>query len=186
MIEHISPVGTLALATTCALIVKKALVELLKLPFRVIYVLFSRLAELLGCDKVDKGSIQVPTFYAPRTTDPDFFWIRITTIIVATFFGGIHCAGWNFPFPSHAELIIWRVCSLIIVIYPWTFVPLLLGGFMGSYTIAAKVYTTVILCGTVIYILARLTLLVEALTALRHLPPGAYTEVEWTTLLLHM
>ena len=29
---------------------------------------------------------------------------------------GIHCAGWNFPFPSHAELIIWRVSCLIIVI----------------------------------------------------------------------
>ena len=186
MITHIPPVGTIALATTCALIVKKALVELLKLPFRVIYVLFSRLADLLGCD-VDKGSIQVPTFYVPLdlARDPEIFWIRITTIIVATFFGGIHCAGWNFPFPSHAELII-CVSSLIIVIYPWTFVPLILKGFMESYTIAAKVYTTVTLYGTVIYVLARLTLLVEALTALRDLPPEAYTQVEWTTLLLHM
>ena len=42
------------------------------------------------------------------------------------------------------------------------------------------------LLGIVFYVLARLTLFVEALTALRYLPPGAYAVVEWTALLLHM
>ncbi|EDQ99279.1 uncharacterized protein LACBIDRAFT_316764 [Laccaria bicolor S238N-H82] len=177
---------TITLATTCALFVKKALVELLLLPFRAILVILLRFQDFHRCDMVDEDAIRVPTFYAPANDDHGFFRVRITTLIVATIFGGIHCAGWNFPFPSHAELIIWRVSSLIIVIVPWTFVPLLVTGFMGIDTIATKVYTMVSYSGAVIYVLARLTLFVEALTALRHLPPGAYAVVEWTALLLHM
>ena len=42
------------------------------------------------------------------------------------------------------------------------------------------------LSSIVIYVLARLTLFVEAFTALRHLPPGAYAVVKWTSFLLHM
>ena len=175
-----------AAATTYALLVKKALVELLKLPFRVIKVLFSRLGELQSCNMVDEGAISVPTFYAPPNEEHEFFQICMTTAIVATLFGGVHCAGWNFPFPSHAELIIWRVSSLIIVIVPCTFVPLLVAEVMRIATFAVIVNALLSLLGVVIYVLARLALFVEALTTLRHLPPGAYAAVKWTDLLLHM
>ena len=175
-----------AAATTYALIVKKALVGLLKLPFRMITVLFSRLGDLHSCNTVDEGAISVPTFYAHRNEDQESFQIRITTVIVATLFGGVHCAGWNFPFPSHPELIIWRVSSLIIVIVPCTFVPLLVGELMEIATFPIMVNALLSLLGVVIYFLARLALFVEALTTLRHLPPGAYAAVKWTDLLLHM
>ena len=191
MMERILTVGTITLATTCALLVMKALLDLLKLPYRAIYVLFSRLGDLLGCDTFDGDAICVPTFYASPIVDRGVIGMGITTMIVATLFGGIHCTGWNFPFPSYAELIIWRVSSLIIVIVPCTFLPLLVVVFMEedpntTTDIIIMVNVGLFLFGIVIYVLARLTLFVQAFIALRHLPLGAYAVVKWTTLLLHM
>ena len=188
--ERISTVGTV---TVCALQVKTALMELLKFPARTLEVLNDRGADILASDDVSGGAIRVPTFYASSTPNAVNLVVRRLTSIVALLFGGIHCAGWNFPFPSHAELIIWRVSSLIILIVPCigaltdvmfetddhichkfvneTIVMVLIFGFFLS---------------TPIYGLARLTLFVEAFLALRHLPPGAYSAVDWTALLLHM
>lgn len=33
-------------------------------------------------------------------------------------FGGLHCLAWNSPFPTRAELIIWRVCSVATTCLP--------------------------------------------------------------------
>ena len=148
--------------------------------------------DIVGSTDVEEGALQVPTFYALGTADE---WVRRLASIVAILFGGIHCAGWNFPFPSHAELIIWRVSSLIILIVPCI-------GALADVILNIDVIRLTYVHGTVetigivlfsgfyfstpIYGLARLTLLVEAFIALRHLPPGAYAVVEWTALLLHI
>ena len=168
----------------CALLAKTALVELLKLPFRMIGVLFSTIDDLTSCKVVDKDAIRVPTFYALSNQSSKGLRFFVT-IIVAMLFGGIHCAAWNFPFPSHAELIIWRVCSLIIVVVPGTLVSMIVALALDMDTIF-KINVVLSVFGIVIYVLARLTLLVEAFIALRHLPPGAYAVVKWTALLLHM
>ena len=187
MIDHILTVGTITLATTCALLVKNALVELPLLPFRAIEVMCYKFNDFRNCDTVDEDAIQVPTFYAPPLKEVNrFFWVRITAIIVAALFGGIHCAGWNFPFPSHAELMIWRLSSLAIIIVPCTFVPTIVERFMGIDTITTAANIFLLAFGIGIYVVARLILFVEALTSLRHLPPGAYAAVEWTAFLLHM
>ncbi|KIJ94277.1 hypothetical protein K443DRAFT_110726 [Laccaria amethystina LaAM-08-1] len=175
--------GVVTLPHTCALLVKQALVGIPMLLLMVVLGLFSRMWDLHNCYGVNGGAIRVPTFYAPPIDHYEIFWVDVTSVVVATLFGSIHCAGWNFSFPSHAELIIWRVSSLIIVIVPCTF-------FLPPLVIRIKrpveVDTMLYGLGIVIYVLARLILLVEALTSLRHLPPGAYTVVEWTALLLHM
>jgi hypothetical protein len=36
-------------------------------------------------------------------------WLAIATLV----FGGIHIAAWNFDFPTPAERILWRVCSIL-------------------------------------------------------------------------
>lgn len=49
-----------------------------------------------------------------------FFRVRSVstlTLSVGLFyaiFGGIHCAAWNFPFPTDAERLPWRACSIIM------------------------------------------------------------------------
>ena len=162
--------------------------ELLTFTFRMMDVLFIRGLNMLGFLMITEGAIRVPMFYAypnQNTTN----WMAITpTLIVAMLFGGIHCTGWNFPFPSHAELIIWRVSSLIILIVPWIGVLVAVEAVMDDIipNIIQGTTMVILVFGLAIYVLARLTLFVVAFIALRHLPPGAYAVVEWTALLLHM
>jgi hypothetical protein len=33
-----------------------------------------------------------------------------------SFFGGLHCIGWNFKFPTYSEQILWRGTSLVITV----------------------------------------------------------------------
>ena len=160
--------------------------------------LLNRGTDILQSNNVNWPPIQVPTFYAPDGTH-DKWPVRRLTSIVAILFGGIHCAGWNFPFPSHAELIMWRVSSLIILVVPGIGLladviyeaPVICCADVVYFyhvkeTIIARALLRVLFLSTPIYGLARLTLFVEAFIALRHLPPGAYAVVEWTALLLHI
>jgi len=39
-------------------------------------------------------------------------------IVLATTFGGIHCAGWNLPFPTYPEQKLWRIASLALTVIP--------------------------------------------------------------------
>ena len=182
LIPHIKErILTVDPAIACAL-----LVELVKFPFRMFHVLVLRGADIFDAHDIDKDAIRVPTFYAHPKLDRTEQTLITLTSIVAMLFGGIHCAGWNLPFPSHAELIIWRVSSLIILIVPCT--SMLTMRFMGMDVpdIIVWILGSAFFFGLVIYALARLTLFVEAFITLRHLPLGAYSVVEWTALLLHM
>jgi len=38
----------------------------------------------------------------------------IILFILTLLYASIHLTGWNFHFPSHAEMILWRVCSAIV------------------------------------------------------------------------
>ncbi|KDR74667.1 hypothetical protein GALMADRAFT_70554 [Galerina marginata CBS 339.88] len=108
-------------------------------------------------------------------------------------FGVIHCAGWNFAFPSVIELNIWRFSSGIITAAAAIGVMNVLFSFLKRY------YTTNSLVSRFrdvlrwltlpmvpLYILARLTLLVEALISLRDLPQLALAGVKWTSFIPHV
>jgi len=59
----------------------------------------------------------VPTFYVPRHRYPKLFHASLL-IVLGSIFGGIHCAGWNFPFPTYTEHKLWRVASLAVTTIP--------------------------------------------------------------------
>ncbi|KAH7370797.1 hypothetical protein BKA65DRAFT_489252 [Rhexocercosporidium sp. MPI-PUGE-AT-0058] len=40
------------------------------------------------------------------------------SVMGGTLFGSIHCLAWNFNFPTHLELILWRVSSVLSTILP--------------------------------------------------------------------
>ncbi|PBK58890.1 hypothetical protein ARMSODRAFT_983477 [Armillaria solidipes] len=37
-------------------------------------------------------------------------------VVVGSVFGAFHCAAWSFQFPSHAEMVLWRVSSIAVLI----------------------------------------------------------------------
>jgi len=75
----------------------------------------------------------VPTFYVPDVPAVTFnfsirpcklygsVWVSshlFLLLVFGTIFGGIHCAGWYFPFPTYAKQELWRVASVIVTISP--------------------------------------------------------------------
>src|SRR5258705_6867830 len=61
----------------------------------------------------------VPTFYVPIQRYSNRWQVFLLPAL-GTLFGGIHCAGWNFPFPTSAEQKIWRFTSVALTIIPAT------------------------------------------------------------------
>ena len=113
-------------------------------------------------------------------------------LALASVFGGIHCAGWDFPFPTYPEQMLWHAVSLVVTTIP-----------VGLFTIAFIVGITFLIAkslGTLdsrsnvrhimassyfsivalIYASARLILLGQAIALLWHQPPNASIAVDWT------
>ncbi|TDL17938.1 hypothetical protein BD410DRAFT_775534 [Rickenella mellea] len=142
---------------------------------------------------------KVPSFYSGGRDD-EKLTAAFVSAAIAVIFGALHCIAWSFQFPSHEKQIIWRTCSLIITCLPVTLVVLgLLAAVMDDHSdgrigIAACVSSTlgtgltimVTLIIPMIYIAARVILIVEAFTLLNSLPPGAFQTVQWTRFIPHV
>ncbi|KAF9475603.1 hypothetical protein BDN70DRAFT_232064 [Pholiota conissans] len=174
---------------------------LFRWPWQGIVLMFSRLgdmAEFAGRSNIIKEDQErVHPFYAMNTSDKESNRIIGAVSIIGIIFGGIHCAGWEFSFPTHAEAIIWQVTSVIVTGVPIFMVISVLSQSIYFQTETfclerffedVKVVSTTIAIyfGLPIYIIARLVLLTEALIALRNLQPGALLEVQWTSFLPHV
>ncbi|KDR79429.1 hypothetical protein GALMADRAFT_1240173 [Galerina marginata CBS 339.88] len=145
--------------------------------------MFDRLAQIVALRKTvaSPGS----TFYAFSAYDENgvaMAWALIAAVI----FGGIHCAGWIFTFPSHAELIIWRISSIVITVIPFlTIAYVYIVRRQGmEYLGTVTKYITVV--SILLYMIARFLLLAEAFSTLRGLPPAAYDIVRWVTFIPHI
>ena len=114
--------------------------------------------------------------------------LTFAMILGAALFGGIHVGAWNFDFPSRIELIFWRCAS----IYSAAYGPVMGGTFViiDRFTsfvkdIAKLVFAVILLFSTLLYMLARLFLLVEIFRTLCFLPPDAYIST-WATNIPHV
>ena len=110
-------------------------------------------------------------------------------VLVALIFGGIHCIGWSFHFPSHAEQLLWRMSSIAITGIPVgiTCVLLISQKLDGEDDICLGLFLAfVALLHFILYFVSRVFLLVLSLTTLRSLSPSALQTVEWTTFLPHI
>ena len=131
---------------------------------------------------------RVPRFWANSTEDNATI-ADLIVLGVGICFGAIHCIAWVFPFPTHTELLMWRISSVTITAVP-VYIPLMfaLGGWLGNidlYTIGYIALFSIIPAG-LLYVIARVFTLVLALTSLRDLPPGAFDTVHWTTFIPHV
>ena len=153
-----------------------------------------RIYQMSGMVPIEDGGLHVPTFYAYKiapsdSEGPNFTFL--STSIIATVFGAIHCAGWFFPFLTKLETISWRICCAIITGVPLTMSLTRVGKMLANrWEIQAKwlrtPFAVVVYMMVLIYVLARLGLLVLALSSLRGLPPGAYYVVSWSSFIPHM
>lgn len=126
-----------------------------------------------------------------------------TGAAAGTLFGGLHCLAWGFAFPSNAERVVWRAAALAIVglslaviagawayelAYNQYWNP---GAGVGMertkrYFIGMLLLKKLAGVPCVLYPLARVVLLIIALTSLRNLPESALRTVEWTRVIPHV
>lgn len=109
-------------------------------------------------------------------------------------FGGLHCLGWNFKYPTPVEQIFWQTTSSAITIIPLIVAPIdflltIRDPDSCSGEVERKVLLILDLVMTVllfIYVPARLSLIAQALALLRHQPPDAFISVDWTIYVPHV
>jgi hypothetical protein len=129
-------------------------------------------------------------------------------------YGAIHLALWNFAFPSHAEAILWKVsgCTMmsplmlcLVVVLAMTVLdvpefvfgiaPIIViifkEGWRHSYEgIAGQVLlvaiASLLVLFVLLYVLARLFIVVESFLSLRMVPVGVYDGITWADYIPHL
>ncbi|KAJ7831576.1 hypothetical protein B0H13DRAFT_2431531 [Mycena leptocephala] len=139
------------------------------------------------------SSTSVLSFWSLSMDELDDIQGRFTPLaietLVGTVFGAIHCAAWNADFPTAVEKWMWRSCSLLIVATPAGIVLLwILLGFAGAAEShwAGRVVLVIGFTPILIYVMARLVLIILPLVGLRSLPSGALMDVNWSVYIPHL
>ncbi|KAK0475635.1 hypothetical protein EDD18DRAFT_1470242 [Armillaria luteobubalina] len=135
------------------------------------------------------------------------FW---TMVCVGSLFWATHCMAESFSFPSHAKMVLWRFSSIAVLIglvvgNNIRFV-LDLAGFVKrawlqklikvffvpweSKKLWVKILSLISIIltfvGIVLYMIARIILIILAFLQLRSLPHAAFCTVQWTTYIPHI
>ncbi|KAJ7162743.1 hypothetical protein C8R43DRAFT_1063017 [Mycena crocata] len=144
-----------------------------------------------GNDYSPTSYTSVPSFWSTASTDDrdknkSAFYI---VCLVGTIFGGIHFAAWDADFPSTKEMWMWKLSALAVVAVPvvyqilWSIQIVDDGPALDTDVMEVLIPS---LLGFFIYPIARLFLIVLPLIALRDLPPGAFTDVNWSIYIPHL
>ena len=131
--------------------------------------------------------MKVLTFYSTEHLGNEMAYFCMP--IVGIVFGGIHCVGWFFNFPSSDEAMLWRLSSAVLTGIA-VLLPLFLSfvGFIfmeNPKSIGARYFLVVLSIILQVYVVSRLLLLVEAFISLRKLTPGMLALVKWTSFIPH-
>ena len=133
---------------------------------------------------------RVPTFWSGHSTYNQTNTAGVITLMVGIVFGAIHCIAWSFEFPSHTELVLWRISSVGIIATPVYFLVGL--WFALVYEDDLPIWVTEIVLLPIatflplLYIVARAVTVVLAFMSMRALPPAAFETVHWTTFIPHI
>ena len=154
--------------------------------------IFTSIFGIIATSDIQSGATHVPSFYAP-TTASDRYSRMLVFAFFGVVFGGLHCIGWYFTYPTDLERMLWRVTSLIITVIPIIVAPidflvsnrdLSTWGRAGRTTLwALDLIMTILLF---IYVPARLSLIAQALALLREQPSSAFIAVDWTRYIPHL
>jgi hypothetical protein len=165
------------------------------------FFLFARWLSILASDDdyFNTGDMKVPTYYSSQSVAEDAVTFIIMMSVVGIVFGGIHCIGWFFNFPSSDEAMLWRVSSAvltgiaalstgILVLIP--FLVKIIPDNLWCYDFLPSIHPAIFVLSCIImflaYVVSRLLLLVEAFISLRHLTPGMLALVKWTSFIPHI
>lgn len=112
-----------------------------------------------------------------------------TSSIAGALFGAVQCLAWHFSFPSRQ--VMWKSASLgVVVSCTATFLTVMCEPYIsrlyGIHRVLCYLCTAPFAIATFIYPVARITLLVLALTSLRFLPTSTLDTIDWVELVPHI
>ena len=129
----------------------------------------------------------------PLVTKSDHWSRMVVFALFGVIFGGLHCIGWYFEYPTHSEQTLWRATSLAITVIPLIVAPidfLLATRDIGSCQKferrALLILDLIITILLFVYVPARLSLIAQALALLRNQPSSAPVAVDWTKYVPHL
>jgi hypothetical protein len=124
------------------------------------------------------------------------FSLGLGIFLTGAAYGGLHLLAWNGPFVNPSEQILWRISSFVlvgaIVMPPYLLVMGFLIISMKGAECAQGVQSTLIrpfyaslLVVSLVYVAARLYLVVECFINLAHLPDEVFKQPEWSVYIPH-
>lgn len=164
--------------------------------------------DMFRCDKIEEGTCHVPMFYGVAVNWGTLLRIRLMSCLIGIIFAAIHFLAWNSHFPTHVELLLWRSSSLIVLVIPF-FIGLL-GIFLRDWDFETSSQSqwegyrrdghpvrtailspirwpwTLYVLGPILYILARVSFIIQAFISLRDLEPTVFQNVKWTSYIPHL
>ena len=158
--------------------------------------IFTTVFGIVTTSSIRPGALHVPSFYAPSTKSDR--WSRMAAFaFFGILFGGLHCIGWHYTFPSHSEQTLWRSTSLAITVIPLIVAPIdfllanrLQNRDLNSYRLVERIsllfldfIMTILLF---VYVPTRLFLIAQGLALLRNQPPTAFVAGDWTKFTPHL
>ena len=170
------------------------LVVIFLLPFfatiSLVSFIFTAVFGIITSSTVRRGATRVPSFYAPPTNS-DRYSRMVVFSIFGVIFGGLHCIGWNFTYPTFFEQNLWRASSLAITVIPVVVAPIdyILENFElknGSQKILRLTLDLIMTILLFVYVPTRLSLIAQSLSLLRNQPPDAFQTVDWTQYIPHI
>ncbi|KAF7370034.1 hypothetical protein MSAN_00633400 [Mycena sanguinolenta] len=144
------------------------------------------LSAIVGYSEADYHPLlsdSVPSFWSTTNDNAEAYSLLI---LVGTLFGAIHCTAWNAIFPTPAEMWIWRMSSLVVVVIPGLTFLLPLIGIIIIDQVDESALGVITTLASPIYIAARVILVVLPLVGLRSLPVSALVDVNWSTYIPHI
>ena len=116
-------------------------------------------------------------------------YIQIGFTLAGTVLGSIHCIAWNFEFPSFVEIFMWRTASLLVASALPVFLLSILHSpihkWVGRNIVIKCCFYIVPILINLVYIVARLCLLVLVVRTLFYLPSGVHIST-WADQIPHV
>lgn len=103
--------------------------------------------------------------------------------------GGIHCAAWEFVFPTPTEQLLWRIASIFVTVAPVVEAAAIYHVNKRSYSmgdVIAVFAGAIEIVLPVSYALMRLFLIAEMFISLRRVPSEVYQQISWVDFIPHL